>query len=389
MLNKARARPEHRKNVEGGLMGSIYRPKYTDRHGQERESATWWIQYYSRGQKIRETTETADFTEAKSILKQREGEATKGRVTHHLERKVLFSELAELVEIDYKLNGHRSFVAVELHNRLHILPYFGKMKAARITEADIDRYILRRKEESASNATVNRELCAIKRAYSLGIQKRIVSDKPHIPLLEEDNVRQGFFERDQLDAVSKYLLLHNQPAVEFAYVTGWRKQEILPLRWPQVDFQAGRVRLEPGTTKNRDARVFPFTNELRAILEGQKAKAEALRKEGIITPYVFFMETKGRRGRPIGDFKRNWNSACLKAGLPGRIFHDFRRTAVRNLVRASVPERVAMQMTGHKTRSVFERYNIVSEGDLKDAAERLDRFSDKDTGKVRAKSDIS
>jgi integrase len=86
-----------------------------------------------------------------------------------------------------------------------------------------------------------------------------------------------------------------------------------------VDFQAGYVRLEPGTTKNREARVFPFT-----------------------------------------------------AGLPGKIFHDFRRTAVRNLVRAGIPERVAMKMTGHKTRSIFERYSIASEGDLKEAARPLD-----------------
>jgi integrase len=192
-------------------------------------------------------------------------------------------------------------------------------------------------------------------------------------------VRQGFFEREQLDSILKHLRSWNQPPARFAYVTGWRKQEVLTLRWPQVDFEAGYVRLEPGTTKNREARVFPFTDELREILEGQKAKADALKKAGIITPWVFFREGKAKRGRQIGDFKKNWNTACTDAGIPGRIFHDFRRTAVRNLVRAGVPERVAMKMTGHKTRSIFERYNIVSEGDLRDAAARLNQFSIKDT----------
>ena len=152
-------------------MGSIYRPKYSYK-GKTRISAVWWFQYCSRGRVFRESTETVDFQEAKEKLKQKEGEATKGRGTKSMERKVLFSELAALVEKDYELNGYRSAVNIELRHRLHILPYFGKMKAARIGEADIDSYILQRKAEDASNATVNRELVTIKRAYSLGIQKK-------------------------------------------------------------------------------------------------------------------------------------------------------------------------------------------------------------------------
>jgi integrase len=366
-------------------MGSIYRPKYTYK-GQERASSIWWVQYCAHGRVFRESAETSDYQEAKDKLKQKEGEATKGRLTKSVERKVLFSELAVLVEKDYELNGYRSAVDIELRHRLHILPYFGKMKAARIGETDIDNYILQRKAEDASNATVNRELVTIKRAFNLGIQKKIVSDRPHISLLSEDNIRQGFFEREQFDSILKRLWGWNQPPAEFAYITGWRKQEVLTLKWPQVDFEAETVRLEPGTTKNREARQFPFISELRRILEGQKAKAEALRKDGIITPWVFFREGKKRRGRQIGDFKKNWNSACQDAGVPGKIFHDFRRTAVRNLVRAGVPEAVAMKMTGHKTRSIFERYNIVSEGDLKEAAAKLEAFSDKELTKKAEKT---
>lgn len=237
-----------------GIMGSIYRPKYTDRHGAERESAVWWIQYYSHGHKIRESTETADHAEAKDFLKRKEGDATKGRITKSTERKVLYSELAELVENDYEINGFRSLVDIELRHRLHILPYFGKVKAVRIGEADIGRYILHRKGEKASNATVNRELANIKRAFTLGIQKKLVSDRPHISMLEEDNVRQGFFEREQYEAVRAHLPEHVQPVADFAYVTGWRRSEILSLQWRQVDFKAGNVRLEAGTTKNKEAR---------------------------------------------------------------------------------------------------------------------------------------
>jgi integrase len=350
-------------------MGSIYRPKYKY-EGQERTSAVWWIQYCAHGRVFRESAETSDYQEAKDKLKQKEGAATRGRLTKSMERKVPFSELTGLVEKDYELNKYRSASDIELRHGLHILPYFGKMKATGITEADIDDYILHRKSENASNATVNRELVTIKRAFNLAIQKKIVSDRPHISLLEEDNVRQGFFEREQFEAIRKFLPAWVQPVADFAYVTGWRRSEILSLQWRQVDFQEGTVSLLAGTTKNREARLFPFTSELRRILEEQRKNADALAKTGKIVPWVFFHYTfrhNGRpstfNGKPVGEFKHSWQTPCRQAGLPGRLMHDFRRTAVRNLVRAGVPERVAMTMTGHKTRSVFERYNIVSGGD--------------------------
>ena len=129
--------------------------------------------------------------------------------------------------------------------------------------------------------------------------------------------------------------------------------------------------MNPGTTKNDEGRVFPFTQELRELLVLQKEETEQLqRQQDMLIPWVFH-----REGKKLGDFRKSWETACKKAGVPGRIPHDFRRTAVRNLVRAGIPERVAMQMTGHKTRSVFERYNIVSEGDLDAAAKRLDEMA--------------
>jgi integrase len=135
-----------------------------------------------------------------------------------------------------------------------------------------------------------------------------------------------------------------------------------------VDFGAGEVRLDPGKTKNGEGRTFPMTRDLRELLEEQKAITENLQRQcKVVCPRVFH-----RAGRPIKSFRVAFRTACAGAGCPGRVLHDFRRTAVRNLVRAGIPERVAMQMTGHKTRSVFERYNIVSAGDLREAGKRLD-----------------
>lgn len=151
--------------------------------------------------------------------------------------------------------------------------------------------------------------------------------------------------------------------VEFAYITGWRTpSEILPLEWRQIDMKASEVRLEVGTTENGDGRLFPITKALRRVLEAQQEVATALRTDGKIVPFVFCYTEGTKAGHRITEsgFNKAWRGARISAGCPGRIPHDFRRTAVRNLVRAGVPERVAMQLTGHKTRSVFERDNIVS-----------------------------
>lgn len=147
--------------------------------------------------------------------------------------------------------------------------------------------------------------------------------------------------------------------------TAWRiPSEVLPLQWRHVDFEARVVRLDPHTTKNDEGRTFPFTDALEQLLEAQKA-------EDVICPWVFNRTNKKVKGKRITTFIKAFRAACTKAGCPGRIPHDRRRTAVRNPVRAGIPERVAMQMTGHKTRSVFERYNIVSECDLVEAAKKL------------------
>jgi integrase len=128
--------------------------------------------------------------------------------------------------------------------------------------------------------------------------------------------------------------------------------------------------------------VFPMTAALRALLERQQAQQGKQKLLGHLVPWVFFRlvaECRGGAKQPqrIVAFGKAWKAACRTAGCPGRIPHDLRRTAVRSLVRVGIPERVAMQMTGHKTRSVFERYNIVSGGDSRDAAKRLDAIQPK------------
>lgn len=183
--------------------------------------------------------------------------------------------------------------------------------------------------------------------------------------------------------------------LEFAYLTGWRvPSEVLPLTWDRVDFAAQVVRLEVGTTKNREGRTFPFgaLPDLKALLERQHEHTQTVqRRAGALVPWVFH-----RDGRRIKDFYVAWHAACRRAAvvrhgtlervvrpaLIGRVPHDFRRSAVRNLVRAGVPEHIAMKLTGHKTRDIFDRYDIVSERDLSDGVARLATFR-ADTAKRR------
>jgi integrase len=191
-------------------------------------------------------------------------------------------------------------------------------------------------------------------------------------MLKERNVRTGFFEREQFGRILAHMPAAIRPAVQFGYITGWRiPSEVLKLQWRHVDFESRVVRLDPHTTKNDEGRTFPFTDGLEQLLEAQKAEHDRLKAKDVICPWVFNRSNRKVKGRRITTFLKTFRTACTKAGCPGRIPHDLRRTAVRNLVRAGVPERVAMQMTGHKTRSVFERYNIVSECDLLEAAKKL------------------
>jgi integrase len=344
-----------------------------------REQGPWWIRYQVNGRPQCDSSYSDKKADATRLLKTREGDLAHGTpIPAHVGR-VTFDDAAADLLTDYTTNRRRSIRVVALRVRKHLTPVFGQRRLRTITTADVRAFTARRQAAGASNASINRDLMILKRMCTLAMQAGKLAVRPYIPLLKEHNIRQGFFEPEEFTRVTHHLPAQMRAIVAFAHITGWRTpSEILPLEWRQVDLTAGEVRLDAGTTKNGDGRVFPFTSELRRVLEAQHAVAkEWERAHGTIVRHVFYYTTGQKAGQRITEsgFNKAWRKARIDAGCPGRIPHDFRRTAVRNLVRAGVPERVAMQLTGHKTRAVFERYNIVSPGDLRDAAQRLDTYA--------------
>jgi integrase len=348
-----------------------------------KRGTVWWVKYYRNGRPIRESSHSNKEADAINLLKLREGDIAHGLPVNPKLNRIRFDEAAEDLKTEYAVNGRRSADELERRIRLHLLPYFGGRRLAAITTADVNAFILKRQkdvmlvgdddeERRYSNGEINRELTTLKRILNLARQNGKLMHVPHVPMLKERNVRTGFFEREQIERILAHLPAAIRPAVQFAYITGWRiPSEVLKLQWRHVDFEACVVRLDPHTTKNDEGRTFPFTDALARLLEAQKAEHERLKADGVICPWVFNRSNRKVKGKRITTFIKAFRAACTKAGCPGRIPHDLRRTAVRNPVRAGVPERVAMQMTGHKTRSVFERYNIVSECDLVEAARKL------------------
>jgi len=347
-------------------MGSLYQ-----------RGNTWWVKYYRNGKSYRESSNSDKKMVAKKLLARREGDIAKGKIPGVQFDKIMFEDLAEGFLRDYKINQKKSMLKAE-RSVNHLKKAFENVRVTQITTPRINAFIEDRLNEGMANATINRELAALKRMLNLGAKQTppIVDRVPHIPMLEENNVRTGFFEYDEFlalrDALPKYL----KGVATFGYKSGWRVAEITGLKWSNVDLKKRVVCLEIGTTKNKEGRTMYLDDELMQVFLDQR---EQQKNAGQIIPYVF---PNSRGNDKAKDFRKAWKTSCEKIGMPGRLFHDFRRTAVRNMVRSGIPERVAMMISGHKTRSVFDRYNIVSEDDLRVASRKHEEYLKNQMGTI-------
>jgi len=250
--------------------------------------------------------------------------------------------------------------------------HLGKLNAIDITSARLTKYVLARREEKAANASIRMELTLYGKMLNLGLREGLVGIRPKLPTVAVSNTRSGFFEPDKFVAVVKALPAHLRGFIQFLYLTGWRRGEAEALQWRQVNMRTGVIRLDPGTTKNEEGRAFPFkaSQMLVSLMNSQRYYTTLVeQKTGTIVPYVFHNE-----GQPIGDFRDSWRKACTAAEVPGKLVHDLRRTAVRNMERAGVPRSVAMQISGHKTESIYKRYAVTNENDLAEGIKKIERL---------------
>jgi integrase len=288
------------------------------------------------------------------------------RITKGTRAILTVAGLADDFFRDQRINQRKAVHTAELRWKLHLEPFFGQIPAKGLKSGELNRYIDQRLDDGASNATINRELSLLRRCFTLAYKADPprVPRVPSFPKLKERNIRSGFLTDDKYDALaqrSAKVGLWLRAMLELGYSYGWRVSELRHMRVSQLDLMARSIRLNPGETKNDEGREVVMTEAVFQLLSQCAAKKQP-------DELVF---TRGKQKLPIGDFRKIWYRVCKESGVPGLLFHDLRRSAARNLRSAGVPEGVIMKIGGWKTRSIFERYAIVSNAEMRDAIDRL------------------
>jgi integrase len=321
---------------------------------------TWWIAFYVDGREQRESAKTKDEGTAVKYLRKKlkevhahELDPTKPFLTQR-DRKRTIADLMDALKADFEIRG--KWNPQVRTNVEHVRSAFGNIRATTLAAEQVDEYIQSRLFHGAAKSSINRVTQLLKQAY--GLAELL---PPRIRRLDEsDNVRRGFFTEVEVRRVMANLSDELADFTLFAWLTGMRKGEIASLRWEDSDGDCIRLRAEDA--KNGTARLVPLEGELIQLIERRKT-ARQFKANGLTTMSVLIFH---RTGEPIREFRKSWATACRLAGVR-RLFHDLRRSACRNMVAAGVAQVTAMQLSGHKTDSMFRRYAIVAENDMRAA----------------------
>ena len=326
----------------------------------------WWIAYYDHGREHRESSKSRERKEAVRLLRRRLGELAAGTVHDPIPKRagtriLMMRDLFDLVEHHYELNNRMNPTNASCLRRLR--RHFSGYAVHACTSLVISHYMAARRRAGRTAETINRDMAVLRVAFRLGYEHDLVPRMPVIKRLPELKVRNEFFTRAEIDSLLPCLPEYLRDVVLFGNLTGWRKGEIIGLLWNNVDRSGAAIRLEPEQNKGRTVRVLALQGELAALI---KRRWHARKVGQTLALHVFH-----RAGRQLGTFRKAWLKACCEAGLGHRLFHSLRRSAARNMSLQGVPEKVIMSIMGHKTRGMFDRYNIVTEADQRAYAERL------------------
>jgi integrase len=334
-------------------------------------------------------TEAAAWIEAKRARDQFITDVTTGKVATSDIENVTCSEL--LTQYVTYLKGQKKPAAyvIEKCIEANIRPFFGSMKVNKLETRHFERYREMR-TETVSNSTVDHDFAYLKSALLLEYKKTPsrVARVPHIPKSGEDNVRLGFLEFDGYEKVLAHLPMSLKCIFVLAYHVGNRKGALLELKWPQIDFKNGVVRFIQRQNRKPVPLAAPIYGDMANWLRHQKAYRDEHFPQCEFVSFWYPIDCEidptfktghgGRRnepGSPMRTFYQSWKTAVENAGFPDLLFHDLRRSAVRNMVeKIGMSEKRAMEISGHKTRSCFERYHIVSLADIQESGQKMDKW---------------
>jgi integrase len=327
-----------------------------------KNSPMWYGQWYANGKQVRVSLKTKIKEVARRDLRNLMGKSESGAAPENQTRKLRYGHLRQSLLDDYTQRGNKSLQILASGKEtiwgLHALDsFFGwsevspGMLVSSINPDVLRTFIRKRQQEKIGNAAINRSLALLRRMLNIARIDGKIQYMPVVKLLKEPPARKGFMERAQFAKLLSKLPVHLRPLITFLYYCAVRVGEASQIDWSQVDIDGALIRLEDDQTKTGEPRIVPLPDVLVDALRQVK------QKEG----RVFSVE----------GLRDEWAKATETAGMKGLLVHDLRRSAVRNLISAGVAEKVAMSISGHKTRAVFDRYHIVSTTDVTNAMNRL------------------
>lgn len=344
-------------------------------------SRFFWCKYYKNGKPFRESTKETEQVKAEKFLRKRIEETKKANFVGPQEKRLTLDDLEEAIKSDYIRNEKRSFDTVKDCLK-PVRAHFQNDTLLQIADAKrMEDYQEQRLKDGYARSSINRQVAYLRHGYNLLYDANRISIKLPAKLLQGENVREGFINRPEFDALCVEIRDGDTvDIIRFAYLSAWRSGEPMSLQWSKVDTDDWVIWLSRRDEKTKRARALALVGELREIIERRLAKR---------LPHCLYVFH--RNGKPVKSFRRAFESAALKVGL-GQIVkdengkehyvgvtpHDMRRSGVRNFTKAGLGESEGMSISGHKTNAVYKRYNIIDEEMQRAALERVQDYQERE-----------